>query len=150
MGTALGAWLQKWQVSRRSQVGAGSFETLCTGIDQSKQVVAIRIQKHEHAHSATEFGKDFASLIVHPHPNIICLCDFVLDITNLTSGIAVEVSATDLRRFMHINSTRLARSTAHFIGQQLVAGVAHLHRQINMHGEITPQHLYLCITARRR
>ena len=151
MGTAIADWLLEWQVNKHSQLGAGTFGTVYAGIDKNMQAVAIKIQRFTQTEDAAEFSKEVASLELlrcHPHPNIIRLYDFVLDMTDMASGIAMELATMDLRRLLNISGHKLMPETARSFSKQLVAGIAHIHQLNMIQRDIKPQSLLMCITAK--
>ena len=119
MGTTMADWGLKWQVAKHSRLGVGTFGTVFASIDKNMQAVAIKILRFTQAADAVDFYKEIASLELlrcHPHPNIIRMYDCVLDITDMSCGIAMELATMDLRKLLKSHAYSL-------IGQQLVAGV---------------------------
>lgn len=114
------------------------------------QAVVTTIERFTQAEDTGSFVKHIASLELlrcHPHPIIMSTYDFVVDMTDVTSKIAMELATTDLRRFLHASAHNLMPDMARSFGKQLVAGAAHIHQRNIILRDIKPQSLLVCVTA---
>ena len=148
----LAGWKNKWHVSKSTLTGAGGFGTVRTGLDKGGQVVAVHICQYTDPDNVDAFEHAMASLqtlMRNHHPNIICLYDVVLDKTDMSSGITMEMAATTLHIFQKQYAFVLTPEMGQLFGQQLIAGVAHLHKHDIVHGNITSTTVYVSVGAER-
>ena len=148
--TAMDAWLAKWNVVEGSDLGIGSFGRVFAGFDQTARAVAIKLQGYEDESFVDDFNAEIKSLECmkrNPHPNIICLYDYMLDTTAKAGGIIMELATMDLSVLLTTHARRLKPDLAQSFGRQMVTGIAHLHRHSIIHRDIKPQNLFVCFTC---
>lgn len=146
-------WLCKLQADDciLQKLGASVSQTV-NGICSSSRPLTITIRQlsrnNRIARSSSDFLEDIARLkmFTHdPHPNIIHMSDYWFDPSSMVSGVAVEASVTDLKKFLIAHSHKVSPALAQSFCRQLVTGVAHMHRLNLTHGNLEPRNLQLCV-----
>lgn len=95
------AWLHIWKAARGRK--PGPLGKMVAGIGSHSEPVTIAIRTHDDTGSAEEFLSDKAcldALTQSPHPCIIRIHDAMFDLPTLMSGIAMEVSVTNLAKYL--------------------------------------------------